>query len=50
MLVKAGYYGHNPPFTDLTITEAAFLLLITNYVTALAIMKMVARRKRAISF
>lgn len=30
--VKAGYYGNNPPFTDVTITEVAFGLLITTYV------------------
>ena len=32
--VKLGYFGHNPPFTVLTITEVAFLLIITNFVTA----------------
>ena len=29
--VKAGYYGHNPPFTVLPIIEAALQILIANY-------------------
>ena len=32
LLVKAGYYGNNPPFTVLPITEADFEALITAYV------------------
>ncbi len=31
--VKTGYYTHNPPFTVLTLTEAAFETLITNFDT-----------------
>ncbi len=31
LLIKAGYYGHNPPFTVLTLTEVAFGNLITAY-------------------
>ena len=34
--IKAGYYGHGGTFTDLTITEAAFGTLITNYTTTRA--------------
>ena len=30
--VKAGYYGNNPPFDVLTLTEVAFTALITDYV------------------